>query len=131
LRTILGLYAPFLPFVTEYVYQRMFQPFESHVSLHVSSWPAHDPERVGAVPEMNVVSGILNAVRVLRSASQIGQTRRLAEVILDLDGASPDLVETVKSMHGSIRAAVRTVELTYGPASNASDLEGVMVAIVP
>ncbi|MGA2534991.1 MAG: valine--tRNA ligase [Terracidiphilus sp.] len=131
LRTILGLYAPFLPFVTEYVYQRMYQPFESHVSLHVSSWPAHDPERVGAVPEMNVVSGILNAVRVLRSASQIGQTRRLAGVILDLDGASSDLVETVKSMHGSIRAAVRTTALTYGQATNASELKGVMVAIVP
>src|SRR5439155_15947753 len=39
LRTLLGLMAPFLPFVTEEIYQRLYAAAEGAVSLHVTPWP--------------------------------------------------------------------------------------------
>ena len=43
LRVLLGLFAPFAPFVTEYLYQRLYRPYEDAVSLHLTAWPAVPP----------------------------------------------------------------------------------------
>jgi valyl-tRNA synthetase len=42
-RVLLGLFAPFAPFITEHVYQRFYAAREDAGSLHVSRWPAADP----------------------------------------------------------------------------------------
>jgi valyl-tRNA synthetase len=130
LRIILGLYAPLLPFVTESLYQQLFRAHEPHASIHVSPWPRFEEERVGAVPEMDVVTSLLRTTRSLRASSKIGATRRLAKVTIDLAAASPELAGSIRSMQSSIRAAVRAVELDYGPAAAPSELDGVRVDIV-
>ena len=38
-RTLLGLLAPYLPFITEEIYQTMFKKHEPSLSLHLTSWP--------------------------------------------------------------------------------------------
>jgi valyl-tRNA synthetase len=130
LRIILGLYAPFLPFVTEYLYQQFYKGSEAAASLHKSPWPVANPEWNVTVPEMEVLGAILRAVRGLRTAAKASQTRRLARVTLDVSGAKPEIAATVERMLSSIRAAVRTVELVYGAAETATDLEGVKVDIL-
>ena len=42
-RALLGLFAPFAPFLTEHLYQRFYQPHEGTVSLHLTAWPVADP----------------------------------------------------------------------------------------
>ena len=42
-RVLLGLFAPFAPFVTEHMYQRFYRDHEEAVSLHLTGWPAADP----------------------------------------------------------------------------------------
>jgi valyl-tRNA synthetase len=130
LRAILGLYAPFLPFVTEYLYQQLYRSIETTPSLHITSWPQYYPERSGTVPEMDVLTAILRSVRKLRTEFKISQTRRLSQVTLDVSRAEPRIANTVRSMHTSIRAAVRAVDLQYGPAGTISELEGVQVDIL-
>jgi len=130
LRTVLALFAPFLPFVTEYLYQQLYRDDASPVSIHVSSWPSADPERTGTVPEMQVVTSLLRSARTLRAASKIGATRRLTKVTIDLEAAAPELASTVQAMHASIRAAVRATELAYGPARAECELDGVKMDIV-
>ncbi|MBN1263058.1 MAG: valine--tRNA ligase [Candidatus Pacebacteria bacterium] len=39
LLTILKLYAPILPFITEEIYQRLFRENEKKISLHLADWP--------------------------------------------------------------------------------------------
>jgi valyl-tRNA synthetase len=133
LRIVLGLYAPFLPFVTEYLYQQFFKGHEQAASLHKSAWPQANAEWDVMVPEMEVLSAILRAVRGMRTTSKVSQTRRLAKVTLDVTGAKPEITATVERMQASIRAAVRTLELVYGTvgdaAETATDLEGVRVGI--
>jgi valyl-tRNA synthetase len=133
LRIVLGLYAPFLPFVTEYLYQQFYKTHEQASSLHKSAWPQANAEWDVTVPEMEVLSAILRAVRGLRTTSKVSQTRRLARVTLDVTGAKPEIAATVERMQASIRAAVRTLELVYGTvgdaAETATDLEGVRVGI--
>jgi valyl-tRNA synthetase len=40
--TVLKLFAPILPYVTEEIYQHLFAPTEGKKSIHLSSWPTPD-----------------------------------------------------------------------------------------
>lgn len=130
LRAVLALYAPFLPFVTEEIYQRLYRPYEDTVSLHVSPWPDYDPARTERVPEMDIISGILRAVRRLRTDRRISQTRQLAKVIIDASGASAEAVQAIRGLAPTLQAVVRAEELAFGDADNATELEGVKVEII-
>ena len=131
LRTLLSLYAPILPFVTEELYQRIYRPYESTVSLHVSPWPDFRPERTDEVPEMAIVGGILRAVRSLRTEQRISQTRQLQAVILDLDAANAEIAAMVRDLERTLQAVGRAQEIRYGQAESDSELEGVRISIVP
>ena len=131
LRTLLSLYAPFIPFVTEALYQRIYRPYEGTVSLHVTSWPAHEPARDGNVAEMEVVLGILRAVRSLRTESRISQTKRLQAVQVDIADAPEGLAHQVKTLALTLQAIGRCEELRFEGAEGPSELEGVRVGIVP
>ncbi len=130
LRVILALYAPFVPFTTEDLFQRIYRPVEGTVSLHISAWPDFDAARVDDVPEMEVVGGILRAVRQLRTEARLSQTRALAAVVIDLSGASDSLAQTVRAMQSSLQAVARAAEVRWGSASYPCDVEGVQVALV-
>ncbi len=131
LRTLLSLYAPFLPFVTEGLYQRIYAPYEDAVSLHVTPWPAHDADRTGDVPEMDVVLGILRAVRTARTEQRISQTKRLAAVQLDVADAAPALADQVRTLALTLQAIGRCEEIRFEAAEGPSELTGVRVGIVP
>src|SRR6185503_6973936 len=81
LRGILALYAPFLPFVTEELYQILFKDLEGAVSLHVTPWPVPVTSEVTQVREVTLLLAALRAVRGLRSTKKIPQTRELAELV--------------------------------------------------
>ncbi len=130
LRTVLSLYAPFLPFTTEELYQQIYRPYEGTVSLHVAGWPEVDAARVVDVPEMDVVGGILRAVRAARTEQRVSQTRQLASLTIDMGGASDDLQGTIRAMQASVQAVSRAVEVVYGAAEGECELDGVSVGIV-
>ncbi|HET9918966.1 MAG TPA: valine--tRNA ligase [Ktedonobacteraceae bacterium] len=44
LLTVLKLLAPYLPYITEEIYQGLFRQWEGAASIHISSWPSEHPE---------------------------------------------------------------------------------------
>ena len=80
---------------------------------------------------MDVVLGILRAVRTLRTEQRISQTKRLAAVQLDLSDASPAMAESVRDLALTLQAIGRCEELRFEQAEGSSDLAGVRVGIVP
>lgn len=131
LRTLLALYAPFLPFVTEELYQRIFRPYEEAVSLHVSSWPEQDASLVVDVPEMALVFAILKAVRARRTEMRLSQTKRLPAMLLDASGASETLAAQLKALEPTLAAVARVQEVRWSQASGECDLDGVAVDVLP
>jgi valyl-tRNA synthetase len=129
LRTILALYAPFLPFVTETLYQAIYAPHESHPSIHVSPWPMGGSQPIEAVPEMDLLLPILRAVRGLRSERKIAQTRELAFVTIDVHDADADVATSVERLRASVQALARARRLDYGVASHSTDVTGVRIDI--
>ncbi|WP_428262060.1 valine--tRNA ligase [Haliangium sp.] len=130
LRTVLALYAPFMPFVTEELYQRLYRPYEDAVSLHVSPWPEHDPARTQSVPEMDIILGILLAVRRIRTDRRISQTREIEALIIDLSGAASEVKEAVERLSNTLQAVARTKSLSFGQAEQETDIDNVRIELV-
>jgi valyl-tRNA synthetase len=126
LRDVLGLLAPFLPFVTEELYQRLFAAQEPHRCLATSPWPApHDG--IAAVPEMTAVLAVLRAVRAERSRAGVAQGTELAHLAIQVDDA--DLAARLHPLVATLRAATRVREVAFAPASTETHHTGVRITL--
>ncbi len=82
LRTLLGLYAPYMPFITEAIYQRCFKEAEGTSSLHITSFPQVDTAiaQQPIAQSVKVMLAALGGVRQLRSANKISAGKVLPQV---------------------------------------------------
>ena len=80
---------------------------------------------------MDVVFGILKAVRTLRTEHRISQNKRLAAVQIDLSGADPSVSEQVQALCLTLQAVGRCEEIRWEGGELDSELPGVRVGIVP
>jgi len=130
-RTILLMYAPFVPFITEDLYQRIYRGAGGDAaSIHRGSWPRAAAEAVEDLPEMNILSAILRAVRSIRSQRRISQTRSLAALVLDIGQVAAELQPQIRSLESSFQAVARVREVSYGTATESTEIEGLCVDLV-
>ncbi|MBX2796925.1 MAG: valine--tRNA ligase [Myxococcales bacterium] len=113
LRRIVGLYAPYLPFVTEAIWQRLFQPSEGGPSVHTTTFPQaedHPP-----VPEMAIVRQVLGEVRRRRTEQRLPQSHALAAVHITGPAA---LLRQIESLRPTLRAACRARDVQLVPTES-------------
>jgi valyl-tRNA synthetase len=101
LREIIGLYAPFVPFITEELYQKIYA--DEKQTLHLTDYPTARNEWNYDVAAIVPALEIIGKVRGLRSERKIGGGARLAKVIVPT-GTDPALFDLIKS--GARSAAV-------------------------
>jgi valyl-tRNA synthetase len=130
-RVLLGLFAPFAPFVTEHMYQQFYRGHEDTVSLHLTRWPVADPRWRGdrsAVAAVDQLAVILDATRVLRSGQRLGNSARLRQLVVQADDAQArSLLDQIAE---PLRVAARADALVRGPAEHPSGVAGISVEIV-
>ena len=131
-RVLLGLFAPFAPFVTEHLYQRFYAAHEQAPSLHLTRWPAADPAwraDPAAREAVDQLAVILDATRALRSELRIGNSARLRSLTLQAHTTqAADLLDLIAE---PLRLAARADAVARGEAGHPSGVDGVTVAIVP
>ena len=106
LRNIIGLYAPFIPFITEELWQKIYRDFESGETLHLTQYPEAKEECNTDVETMNVALEILKRVRGLRTERKIGNGAKLETLTIPSD--------TPEVLHGLIKSAARANEIALG-----------------
>jgi len=131
-RVLLGLFAPFAPFVTEDMYQKFYRAGEGTVSLHVTPWPAPDPGWAGQQMTADRAAGdqlavILDATRALRSQLKLGTGTRLST--LTLHGTSPAAQALLAQVAEPLRIAARADAVRFGEAGHPSGVADIAVAI--
>jgi len=131
-RVLLGLFAPFAPFVTERMYQQFYRTHEGTISLHLTRWPEpdgrwrDDPSAVEAVDQLTV---ILDATRALRSGLRLGNSARLSRLTVQAhDAGARSLLDQIAE---PLRIAARADALVLGPAGHPSGVDGITVGIAP
>jgi valyl-tRNA synthetase len=128
-RVLLGLFAPFAPFVTEDMFQKFYRAGEGVVSLHGTSWPTVDPRWVSLSDRTagDQLAVILDATRALRSQQQLGGGTRLSMLTLQAhDQAARALLDQIAE---PLRVAARADAVRFGEAGYPSGVDGITVAI--
>jgi valyl-tRNA synthetase len=126
-RVLLGLFAPFTPFVTEHMYQRFYRGHENSVSLHLTGWPVADPGWVWDRSAVDQLAVILDATRVLRSGLRLGNSARLSQLIVQAHDASAEAL--LDQIAEPLRIAARADEVVRGPAEHPSGVAGITVGV--
>lgn len=126
LRTLLGLLAPFVPFVTEELWQQIYKDHETGESIHVSSWPKQNETWNVKVEEMDLVLAVLRGVRQLRTQNKISQGQQLKSVTIDVS-SSDELKTQMQGMINSLQAVARAEEIRFDAAN--TPCEGVDIKI--
>ena len=108
LRAIIGLYAPFIPFITEELWQKIYKDVEGGETLHLTQYPDVNPEYETDVAKMDVALEILKNVRGLRTERKVGNGAKLETLTIPHD---TDIV-----LHGLIKSAARANEIVLGDA---------------
>ncbi|MGH3851912.1 MAG: valine--tRNA ligase [Pseudonocardiaceae bacterium] len=128
-RSVLALFAPFAPFVTESLYQRFYAGQEKVASIHVSSWPAVDEHWKTDASDIDQMVVLLDAVRALRSERRLHSGTRIAALILDPASGAP--AELAHAVAEPLRTASRADAVVFGSAEHPSGLDGIAVGIEP
>ncbi len=93
---LLRLLHPFIPFITEYLWQKL--PGRKEKSIMISSYPQREDEYILPVveKEMEVVIGFSKAVRNIRSENLISPSKKLKVYFRILNGEIKEIVERYK-----------------------------------
>jgi valyl-tRNA synthetase len=123
---ILKLFAPFVPYITEELYQEVFRPFGGPVSIHAAYWPEPkasdvDPEAEAAV---DLLVEILTSVRRWKTSQKVHANSALKRLVIS---AGDDLYRGhLESIASDLRAAARAEIVEIGNGGTvATDIEGI------
>jgi valyl-tRNA synthetase len=111
LRTMLGLFAPFVPHVAEVLWQALFAAHEGQASLARAPWPA-PPDAwadAAAAAQGAAAVAVLTAVRRWRSENKLSPGVPLARAHLK---AGAGAAAEWRPLAGDVKAALRVAELT-------------------
>jgi valyl-tRNA synthetase len=114
LQTLLRLFAPFLPYVTEEIWS-----WSSDTSVHRAPWP-HAEELAASVGDRRILALTSEALRQIRRAKSAQRLSMKADVALaDVAGPAADL-ELISRAEGDLRSAGRIAKLAWRPADTTS-----------
>ncbi len=130
LAVILKLLAPFMPHITEELYQAYFAKKEGKRSIHLSSWPDMEKklidERTELVGDLGV--DIISTVRKWKSAQQLSMKAEISQ--LALVSKDKDFEGMIRRMEGDLKAVLQAKEIVFsGTTSLETEKFGVNVGI--
>jgi valyl-tRNA synthetase len=128
LRVLLGLFAPFTPFVTEDLYQRLYRPDEGSTSLHLTGWPVPPASWRSDRTDVDRLATVLDRVRALRSELRLGGGARLSTLVIQASTA--EAKRLVTAIAEPLRTAARAEAVVEGDARHDSGVPGITIDVV-
>ncbi len=113
---LLQLFSPFIPFVTESLYQQLFRAREGTASLHITRFDAlqqhaNFPQSVTNVGHLLAIVG---QMRKLKSDKNVSLKTELANCVIV---ASADVIEFLKTQENTLKGVTSAHNITYATAS--------------
>jgi valyl-tRNA synthetase len=107
LLTVVKLFAPFLPYVTEEIYLGLFAATDGAASLHRSAWPAANVILIDDAAEAagEALVAIATAVRRYKSEAEFSLAAELARLHLATDDAA--LAKELRAAEADLRSVTR------------------------
>jgi valyl-tRNA synthetase len=136
LENLLRLLHPFMPFITEEIWQALPKKSAEAASIMISAYPKPSAEWAGfaaAAAEMELVMDVIKGIRNIRGEMEVAPSKQIAAV---LDCKSQESVELLKKNEVYVRSLARLSEVTIGqgverPAEASLQVAGDVEIVVP
>jgi valyl-tRNA synthetase len=111
LLTVIKLFAPIFPYITETIYQALFMPIEGEGSIHTSRWPTVNESLLSDIADAagEMLIGVATAVRRYKSESNISLGMELKR--LQLATTEPDIAEMLREARTDIMSVTRARQI--------------------
>jgi valyl-tRNA synthetase len=131
LLTVVQLFAPILPYVTDEIYLGLFAGAQGGSSVHTSPWPQANPSLIDEAAERagEALVEIATAVRRYKSEANLSLGADLAE--LELTTPSAELVSAIRTAEVDLKSVTRARRIVVheGAATSGSLLATSMGAV--
>jgi valyl-tRNA synthetase len=113
LLTVLKLFAPFLPYVAEEIYQALFAGSDQGAldSIHRSAWPDYDETLVDAEAERAGDALVALATAVRRYKSEAGLSLGAPLARLEITASDPAIAHALSNARADLRSVTRAREI--------------------
>lgn len=121
----LKLLSPFIPFLTESLYQDFFKPYEKEESIHFSDWPAVEKKYLDKEIEegMEAVKRVVEASNAIRHESGIKLRYKLESLTVDCDK------KDVKKLKDIIANMANVENVEFSKLEKGKEIEGMKVSL--
>jgi len=92
LKGTLKMLHPFMPFITEEIYQRLPRDKDDKESIMISLWPESEKEDEEAEKEMNLLMEVIQEVRTIRSEMRIPPQKEIDLLLKTSDGKNLNIL---------------------------------------
>jgi valyl-tRNA synthetase len=106
---ILKMMAPFIPFITEKIYQDYFREYEKDKSIHISKWP--EKIKIGKISDANIWSLLVDILSKVRQEKTKAKKPMNSEIILILDKKEK---QKIKGLEEDFRNVINAREIKEG-----------------
>jgi valyl-tRNA synthetase len=117
LLSVLKLLAPYLPYITEEIYQGVFRRWDGATSIHLSTWPTEQPEWIDPQVEEagQFVLELLRQVRRHKAEQRLSVGAELDTLYVSVQPAQRDLLEQAMT---DIKSATRVKQFVFVESSD-------------
>jgi len=128
LLTLLKLFAPVMPHITEEIYQLHFAKIEEEKSIHRSDWPEFDNKLVDAnVEELGGIAvELVSVIRKYKSSKQMTLKQELRALVIECDEKMQKKIEKIS---GVVMATAKLKEISFGKADVLNEKLGIRLKI--
>ena len=107
LSTLIKLFAPITPFITEEIYQEHFKKFEKEKSIHISSWPEYTEVKY----EDNIFELFVDLLSKIRQEKSNNKKAMNSEIILTIES---ELLKRLEKTTEDLKSVVNATEIKEG-----------------
>lgn len=125
-RVILQMYAPFMPFITETIYQTTYKPATEGQSLHTTNFNdvCQSYEQPAVFADMTVLLILVNGIRKLKSDNHLSLRTELQKLVVVMKQQDVATVALVQSQETLLKGIARAAEIVCEVGDSAARLDG-------
>lgn len=109
---ILKLFAPFLPYITEEIFQKFFRRFEKEKSIHITNWPSVSKEKGKTKDEElgELLFEITSFIRKFKAENKISLKKEVSHLLIE---AGPSLKSKIKKIEKDLISLNHIREISF------------------
>lgn len=107
---ILRLFAPFIPYITEEIYQLLFYKNNDPESIHIHSWPERKEKKFENIQTIGYLLHLLSQIRKWKTQQQLHSNASIETITIT---CSQKLSEAIQHIEDDLKAGARAKSIEF------------------